>query len=160
MTLFSVQAQEFIEEAELQFELPNDHWKFVERQTHENTTVYTYKRDFILDSAGRKIDPQISFLIEPVDSTLDVVSYSFYKRTKVQFDVVSMFSHEDGTMKFKYGVGYQGKYIDRGLEHRIYLVHGIYNNMGITLIMDTTEEIADIVAPEFLKCLATFDIKN
>ena len=154
------QAQEVIEEAKLQFELPNDHWNFIERQTHESTIVYTYKRDFILDSAGRKIDPQITFLIEPVDSTLDVVSYSMYKRTKVSFDVVSMFSHEDGTMKFKYGVGYEGKYIDRGLEHRIYIVHGIYNKMGITLIMDTTEEIADTVAPEFLKCLATFDVKK
>ena len=92
------QAQEVIEEAKLQFELPNDHWNFIERQTHESTIVYTYKRDFILDSAGRKIDPQITFLIEPVDSTLDVVSYSMYKRTKVSFEVVSMFSHEDGTM--------------------------------------------------------------
>jgi len=155
-----VQAQEVIDEAKLQFELPNDHWNFTERQTYESTIVYTYKRDFILDSAGRKIDPQISFVIEPVDSTLDIVSYSMYKRTNVPFDVVSMFSHEDGTMKFEYGVGYQGKYFDRGLEHRIYLVHGIYNKMGITLIMDTTEEIAEIVAPEFLKCLKTFDTIN
>ncbi len=151
-------AQEIILEAKLQFELPNDHWKFIERQTHENTIVYTYKRDFIIDSEGREINPQISFLIEPVDSALDVVNYSIYKRSQVPFDVVSMFSHEDGTMKFKYGVGYQGKYTDRGLEHRIYVVHGIYNMMGITLIMDTTEEIAGTVGPEFLKCLATFDI--
>lgn len=160
VTQFSLYAQEVIGEAKLQFELPNEHWKFIEQQMHGNTIVYTYKRDPITDSAGRKIDPQISFLIEPVDSTTDVIQYSIYKRSKVPFDIISMFSHEDGTIKFKNGVGYQGKYVDRGLEHRIYLVHGIHNSMGITLIMDTTEEIAEIVAPEFLKCLATLDVKN
>jgi hypothetical protein len=153
-----VNAQESIKEARIQFELPNEHWKFIERQEHENTILYTYKRDYILDSENRKIDPQISFILEPVDSTIDVILYSAYKRSKIPFDVVKVFSHEDGTMKFAYGVGYQGKYEDRGLLHRIYLVHGIYNFMGITLIMDTTEEIADIVAPEFLKSLATFDV--
>ena len=160
LTSFSSKAQEVIEEAKLKFELPNKHWSFIERQTHENTIVYTYKRDYVVDSEGRKIDPQISFLIEPVDSAMDVVNYSIYKRAKVPFEVVSMFSHEDGTTKFMYGIGYQGKYEDRGLEHRIYLVHGIYNSMGITLIMDTTEEVADTVAPEFLKTLGTLDVSE
>ena len=156
-TQFKLNAQETINEAKLEFELPNEHWNFTVRQVHGNKIVYTYKRDFILDSSNRKIDPQISFIIEPVDSTIDIIQYSIFQRSKVPFKVVKVFNHEDGTMKFKYGIGYQGKYEDRGLEHRIYVVHGIYNSMGITLIMDTTEEIADIVAPEFLKCLATFD---
>ena len=157
MTQICVHAQEIVEEAKLQFELPNEHWRFIERKDHGHALVYTYKRDFILDSVGRKIDSQISFLIESVDSTADVVLYSIYKRSKTPFEVVSMFSHEDGTMKFKYGVGYQGKYFDSGLQHRIYVVYGIYNTMGITMVMDTTEEIAEIVGPEFLKTLKTFD---
>jgi hypothetical protein len=157
VTQLKLSAQEMIDEAKLEFELPNEHWSFTVRQVHGNTIVYTYKRDFILDSSNRKIVPQISFIIEPVDSTIDIIQYSILKRSKVPFEVIKMFSHKDGTMKFQYGVGYQGKYEDRELEHRIYVVHGIYNSMGITLIMDTTEEIADIVTPEFLKCLATFD---
>ncbi len=157
---FATSAQEHIKEADLIFKLPNKHWKFKERQEQGTKVVYTYKRDFILDSAGRQIDPQISFILEPVDSSMDVISYSFQKRSQVPFDVVSMFSHEDGTMKFKNGIGYRGKYNDRGLEHRIYIVHGIYKSMGIMLIMDTTEEIAETVAPEFLKFLSTFDRKK
>lgn len=153
----SASAQEIIEEARLSMSLPNEHWKFTEREMHGSTIVYTYKRDFIADSAGRRIDPQISFLIEPVGPDADVVMYSMQKRSAVPFQVVGMFSHEDGTIKFKNGIGYRGTYTDRGLEHRIYVVHGIHNEMGITLIMDTTEEIAHIVAPEFLQCLATLD---
>jgi len=149
---------EVIDEAKIQFELPNEHWRFIEKQNAQKLIIYTYRRDFIIDSSGRKIDPQISFVIEPVDSSLSVIEYSINQRTKMPFDVVSMFNYEDGTMKFQYGVGYQGKYFDRGLEHRIYVVHGIYNTMGITLIMDTTEELAEIVAPEFLQALATFDV--
>ena len=154
----SVFSQEVINEAKIQFELPNKHWKFIEKQNANKLIIYTYRRDFIVDSSGRKIDPQISFLIEPVDSTLSVVEYSIYQRDKGPFDVGSMFNYEDGTMKFQYGIGYQGKYVDRGLEHRIYVVHGIYNSMGITLIMDTSEELAEIVSPEFLKALSTFDV--
>ncbi len=146
-----------IEEAKLKMELPNEHWNFMGKQTQNSVTVYTWRRDYILDSAGRKIDPQISFILEPVDSTMDIVQFSWIKRTKVPFDVVSMFSHEDGTIKFKNGIGYRGTYEDRGLVHRIYLVHGIRNGMGITLVMDTTEELAEIVAPEFLKSLSTLD---
>lgn len=153
----SASAQVIIEEARLSMSLPNDSWSFIEREVHGSTIVYTYKREPIMDSAGRWIDPHISFLIEPVGPDADVVMYSFQKRSAVPFDVVSMFSHEDGTILFKNGIGYRGKYMDRGLEHRIYVVHGIHNEMGITLIMDTTEEIADIVAPEFLQSLATLD---
>ncbi|PJX22779.1 hypothetical protein CAP47_07065 [Psychroflexus sp. S27] len=149
-----------IEEAKLKFKLPNIHWRFTERKTHKDKIIYTYKRDVILDSAGREIDPQITFIIEPVGSNADVIQYSIVKRMATPFDLVDMFTHEDGYMKFKNGVGYQGKYFDRGLEHRIYIVHGINNKMGITLVMDTTEEVSDIVAPEFQKCLSTLDIKK
>jgi|SRR5690625_2471921 len=153
----SISAQEVLEDAKVKFDLPNEHWKFAEKIDNKNVIIYTYKRDYIVDSMGRKIDPQISFILEPVDSSISVIQYSTIKRVKVPFEVVTMFTHEDGMMKFENGIGYQGKYVDQGLEHRIYLVHGINNNMGITVVMDTTEELAHIVAPEFLKSLRSFD---
>lgn len=155
---FRKRSKIIIEEAKIKFALPNTYWSFKEKVNNDSFTVYTYIRDYIVDSAGRKIDSQISIILEPITVDISPIEYSIQKRIELPFDVVNVFSHEDGSMQFEYGVGFQGKYEDRGIEHRIYIVHGIHNNMGIVLIMDTTEELSDIVAPEFLKTLKTLAI--
>ena len=144
-----------IPEAKIRIDLPNNSWHMTSKETNNGVTVYFFKRDPITDSLKRKIIPNIGIIVEKVDEKTDVVTWSVVKRANMPLEVDKMFIHGDGLITFKNAVGYKGRYTD-GLEHTIYVIHAINNNMGIQLIFDSTTSVFDQVDKEFQEVMKSF----
>ena len=143
-----------LKEAKLKIDLPNDSWSLTDKQDNNGMTVYIFKRQPIEDSEGRQIIPNIAVIIEEVDKKLDAVTFSALKRSKVNFEVAEVYTHEGGQIGLKNAVGYKGKYVDKGgLEHTIYVVHGINDRKGLQFICDVTTNVLAQVESEFLTTL-------
>lgn len=157
LTTFGLSTSELtqeLKEAKIKIDLPNDSWFLADKQENKAMTVYYFKRQPIEDDDGRKIIPNIAVIIEDVDKDLDAVTYSTLKRSKVNFEVLKVFTHEGGQIGFQNAVGYKGKYVDQGgLDHTIYIIHGINEKKGIQFICDVTTNILDKVESEFLVTL-------
>jgi hypothetical protein len=81
---------------------------------------------------------------------MDIITWSVNKRGSAPFDVDKVFIHGDGPINFLNAVAYKGKYVDEyKLEHTVYVVHAINNNMGIQVIFDATTSVFDQVDKEF-----------
>ena len=143
-----------LKEAKIKIDLPNDSWYLASRQEVKEMVVYNFKRTPIEDNDGRQIIPNISVIIENVDEDIDAVTYSALKRSKVNFKVSEVYTHEGGRIGLQNAIGYKGTYTDKGgLDHTVYIVHGINNKKGIQLICDTTTDILDKMESEFLMTL-------
>ena len=114
--------------------------------------IYVFKRDPVLDSSNRNVIPNAAVIIEKIDPKTDVVTYSVNKRANGFFDVIQMFTHEDGTINYLNAVGYKGTYTD-ALSHTVYVVHAIHEDKGIQIILDTTTETFPAIDNEFLQVL-------
>jgi hypothetical protein len=85
---------------------------------------------------------------------MDAVTYSALKRSKVNFEVLEVYTHEGGQIGFQNAIGYKGKYVDNGgLDHTIYIVHGVNGKKGFQFICDVTTNILDKVEDEFFMTL-------
>ena len=86
---------ETLETANLQFELPNNKWSLEDKKETNAVTVYFYKREPIINKSGKEIIPTISFVIETIQDSTDIIQYSIAKRMKVPFTVTEVFSSTD-----------------------------------------------------------------
>ena len=151
--LFTDELTQELKEAKIKIDLPNDSWFLANKQEINGLTIYYFKRKPIEDSEGRQIIPNISVIIEDVDKNMDAITYSALKRSKVSFEVSEVFTHENGKINYENAIGYKGKYVDKGLDHTVYVIHGINGKKGLQFICDVTTNILDKVDGEFLTTL-------
>jgi hypothetical protein len=143
-------------EGNVQLNIPNSHWHLQPKQEKNGYTIYVFKRDPVLDSSGRNIIPNAAVIIEKVQPKTDVIIYSVNKRANGGFDVIKVFSHEDGTISYLNAVGYKGTYTDQ-IAHTVYVVHAINGDKGLQIILDTTTETFEALDPEFQRILKSFE---
>lgn len=153
VALDSEELTHHLKEADIKIDMANDAWSLADKQDNSGTVVYIFKRQPIVDAEGRQIIPNIAVIIEAVGSNLDAVTYSSMKRSKVNFEVEEVFTHESGKIRFRNAVGYRGTYADSQLEHTIYVVHGVNGGKGIQLICDATTGVIPEVEGEFFTTL-------
>ncbi len=142
-----------IKEADIRYKLPNDKWHLTSSSTDNFPHVYTYKRTALTDSSGREVIPNIAFIIENVPDTADIVDYSGYKREKLSFEAIDVFSYlsEPKLLKHQYAIGFKGTYTDsKKLKHTIYYVIYIHKGKAVQVVCDVTSEL-------FPKCKGEFD---
>ncbi len=114
--------------------------------------MYTYKRAPITDKNHREIIPNLSFIIEEVADTTDIVLYSIGKRERLKFNVLDAFTalSKPQLLKHKYALGFKGTYTDsKQLEHTIYYVIYIHKGKAIQVVCDVTSELFDSCKAEF-----------
>jgi hypothetical protein len=150
--------QELINEAKISFELPNTYWALTNKKEINDKEVYYYKREPINDSLGRQIIPNISFVVEPIDKKIDVITFSAIKRGQVSFDVIKVLTNEDGFFKLKNAIGYKGTYTDKFGEHTVYVIHTINNKKGVQIIFDVLSELFKEMDTEFLYSMKTLQV--
>lgn len=153
-----------IKAAGLLFEKPNSKWFMNEIKDTNGWRIYVYKREPIIDSAGREIIPNIAFMVETVTDTvsLDVVTYSVSRRGLFPAKTIGMFDWENGNadpkfkytlgfpkMKFKNAMGFIGIYKDWIGDHTVYLVFLLNKHKGVVVIMDMTTELFEKYKKEF-----------
>jgi len=141
-----------IEQAALQFELPNDKWSLLKTQEANSKFIYFYKREPITDKNGNQVVPNISFIVEDVSDSIDVVTFSAFKRLKTPFDVIEVFSAGSNDKRINYGaaVCYKGKYKENEFEHTVYVIHLIKNKKGVQIFFDITSDLFPDYEKEFL----------
>jgi len=145
-------AQVLLEQAGITVSLPNKSWKLHEEKESANSYVCIFKRAALKDTAGNDVIPNIAVISEPVDASIDVVSYSIRLRNKTGFKVTHSLTSSDLKCPYKNLIAYQGTYTDRkGLQHTIYVIYMIKNNVGIQIILDTTTDLFPICDKEFKK---------
>lgn len=152
--LYATDSVYVFKEAHIKLNIPNSHWHLQPRQEKNGMIIYVFKRDPVLDSSNRNVIPNAAVIIEKIDPKTDVVTYSVNKRANGFFDVIQMFTHEDGTINYLNAVGYKGTYTD-ALSHTVYVVHAIHEDKGIQIILDTTTETFPAIDNEFLQILKT-----
>jgi hypothetical protein len=149
LNIFTLFGQEFIEEAKISLNLPNEKWELKDKVDQNGMQIYFFKREPIVDSIGREVIPNISVIVEGVNKNLDVVTYSAMKRSKVNFDVIDVFIRDDGVIDFKNAIGYKGKYVDQFGEHTVYVIHAINNGKGLQIFFDVLTELFNELDNEF-----------
>src|SRR6478609_4488787 len=135
--LFTDELTQELREAKIKIDLPNDSWFLANKQEINGLTIYYFKRK----------------PIEDIDKNMDAITYSALKRSKVSFEVSEVFTHENGKINYENAIGYKGKYVDKGLNHTVYVIHGINGKKGLQFICDVTTNILDKVDGEFLTTL-------
>ena len=149
-----------IKEADLSFKLPNEKWELKDSQKANGKVVYFYKREPIIDSKNRSIIPNISFIIEDVDKSTDVVLYSAQKRLSAPFDVKEVFTYEDSLINYKNAIGYKGIYSDKnGIEHTVFVIHLINEDKGVQIFFDITTELFSEYEDEFITTMQSINKK-
>lgn len=144
-------AQELIEEAHITLNIPKDTWELYEKNNYENKILYAYKRKPVYNKDSIRIIPNIALIIEAVDPMMDVVNFSGIKRFLRQFNIEETFTHEDPRISFESCIAYKGNYEDeRQLHHTVYIVHAVYKNKGVQIIMDSTTDVFHLVEDEFI----------
>ncbi len=155
-----------IKAASLLFEKPNSKWFLKEIKDTCGWTIYSYKREPIIDSEGRSIIPNIAFIVESIPDTvtIDVMQYSIHRRGQFPAKTIGMFSGEGGNsdpkyekqnaagmpkMQYKNAMGFKAIYKDMAGEHSIYLVFLLNKHKGVTVIMDMTSELFEKYGKEF-----------
>jgi hypothetical protein len=161
---YSTGQRDTIKAANLIFQRPNSKWflKYI-KDTNE-WTIYSYKREPIIDSEGRKIIPNIAFMVETIPDTvnIDVVTYSAYRIGYLGIINIGMFNWDTGRpnpefknnisfpkMQNKNAAGFKGIYKDYAGEHTVYVVYIINKKKGVQVIMDMTSELFEKYEKEF-----------
>ena len=156
--------QDTIKAANLIFERPNSKWFLKEIKDTNGWTIYSYKREPIIDSEGRYVIPNISFMVEKIPDTIniDVIKYSVYRRGLFPAKTIGMFTGEGENsgpkyentlsspkMQYKNTVGFIGVYKDGAGEHTVYLNFLLNKQNGVMVIMDMTSELFRKYQKEF-----------
>jgi hypothetical protein len=151
--------KELINEASISIVLPNKKWELKDKQNTNGMNVYYFKREPIKDSLDRDVIPNISIIVEKINDSLDIVSYSILKRMKVNYNVDKVFIHDDGINNFVNAIGYKGSYTDQFGEHTIYVIYAINNQKGIQIFFDVLSCLFDKLDPEFQITLKSLKIE-
>jgi len=145
-----------IPEAHLSIQLPNMEWHLA-THTHDKGGQYTFKRDPIIDSAGRSIIPAIMIFVEDAtkyqqDATLFTITKRgpFMKRG-VSIDKTLIQSDKGYPLTYKNGFFMKASYTQDGIDHILYMINIINKtNQGIQVYLDMTKDIAGKYEQEFL----------
>jgi hypothetical protein len=149
LNILTLSGQEYIEEAKISLNLPNEKWELKDKVNQNGMQIYFFKREPVVDSIGREVIPNISVIVEDVDKNLDVVTYSAMKRSKVNFEVLDVFTQDEGLIDIKNAIGYKGKYVDQYGDHTVYVVHIINNKKGLQIFFDVLTGLFNELDNEF-----------
>jgi hypothetical protein len=120
-------------------------WKLYQNSmTDYGNHLLMFKHIPIKDSLGREIEPVISFIVESVTDSSDVINYSIWKRTQVPFEVKKVMSCD--TINFSWFacpnvIGYEGVYSKVDIIHRVFVVHMRRASVGVQIICDSTDGV-------------------
>lgn len=145
------------------FEIPDtSKWTCVQNElvNKYNKYVLMFKSNPIQDSSGYKIQPVISFIVETVQDSTNIISYSIQKRMQINFKVLKVLKVEDGYFDFPNSIGYEGEYSNEEIKHKVFIVHMIYNNIGVQIICDSTESVINVVEMEMKKFIKSVGINQ
>jgi hypothetical protein len=137
------------------FELPSEKWKLFEKQESKDSrtpTMYMYKREALLDSQSRNVEPVIGVIFETILRDIDVVVYSANRRrgwNLLKLKLEKGFTHEDGLIRLKRAIGWVAKYERAGVEHTVKIVYAKDGEIGLQVIMDVTTDLFSAVESEF-----------
>ncbi len=145
-----------------------DNWfsKQVLNDPERGRSAFMFNRKTIVDEAGVRVSPSVSFIFELVPTPSDenkadfVVAYSVNARTRmtIPFKIDKVYAWADGLFSWQYAIGYKVRYNDDRLEHTVYWVHGLFvdngRTYGVQVIMDSTTSVLPAVEPEFMAMLA------
>jgi len=145
------------------FALPSSKWTFIGEQYNEKmeTSVFSYRREGIVDKSREKVLANISFIFEKVPKNMNLATYSTISLKRgVPLKIKSKFTAVDGLMSLKNAIGYVATFYDPyKKEHTIVLVHAISSGKGMQVIMDITTELAPQVSKEFDYVLKSITFK-
>ena len=140
-----------------------DNWstRQVVNQPERGLSAYIFGRKTIIDEAGDKISPSVSFIFETVDNNLGAVEYSAQSRAKmtIPFYLDEVYTAADKLFSWKKAIGYKAHLMDRGgKEYTLYIVYGIFVDNGRTygaqVIMECKNSVFSEVEPEYKAMLA------
>ncbi len=153
--------QVFIEEGHLAFELPAPQWTFSRRSADPRTGVvlFLYTRGLLLDR--QQPPPNLTIALEKIPAGMDLAAYSAALRASMQvpFRIEKVFTREDGPIRLRDALGYEGRYQLRGVERVVRVVHAQHRDLGIQIIADAPAEAFPAMAPEFAHILKSLAFK-
>jgi len=154
-----------IKEANLTITLPNLSWNLTDNQKDE-TILYTFKRDPIVDRDSNNIIPAIMIYVDEARSYKnDLIMYSIWKQKPfiekgVKIDKILTWQDSDYPLSFKNSIIYKCHYTSNSIDHIFYMIHLLNKQkMGVQIYMDMTNSISDICEKEFVSVIKSIRIK-
>ncbi|MBI5535246.1 MAG: hypothetical protein HY898_21140 [Deltaproteobacteria bacterium] len=147
-----------IDEAKLAVELP-PRWRLVRREVEDVSAIqYGFEREPVQGRGGHVARPYVGVIVKPLapEERNDVIAFSTLCRARVPFEVIRVFTRRDGILGLQNAIGYRGRTQYEGNTHEIFVVHALFRDKGITIIMDTTTEVFQEVERELLQTLVSF----
>ena len=148
--------------SKIYFEAPDTlKWNLDENSMQSSGKYWLqFKHSPILDSLGREIQPVMAIIIEKVDDSLDVITYSIEKRTQIPypFHVEEVLTYENSHFAFQNTVGYKGSYKREDVTHKVFIVHMRHAAVGVEIICDSTDGVYALVEQDMLRFIKAVGI--
>ena len=135
--------------------LPSAKWKVLYEQEIEGANrrgIYGYKRQAILDSEGRPIEPVIGFVFRPVPKDANpIIWIGIYRAKLVKAAGMELVESLNRSLfpGLPLGMGWLTTSEKGGIEHTVKLVGAIDGEVGVQVIMDSTTDVFAAVEQEF-----------
>jgi hypothetical protein len=139
----------------------SSNWSLVnnEMDAKSNKFLLLFKRNPVEDPQGRRIEPVIALICEPVTNSSNVIEYSISKRAQVPFNVKKMLTCQGGDFAYPNSVGYEGEY-DKGVIHNVLIGHLRHKEVGVQIICDATDGVYSKVEQDMRNFLRSVNFKE
>jgi len=146
-----------------------DNWTSRQIKTlpDKGVSAFIFGRTAIIDGAGEKISPSVSFIFEPVSNQQIAAEYAMAKATSIKSSINAtidkVYEPDDKLFPWSRAIGYKLHYNEKnGKEHTVYMVNGLFahndRTYGVQVIMDTTTSVLPAVESEFTAMLTNLSV--
>jgi len=126
-----------------------------------NKGVLMFKREPILDSKKRPIEPIMAIIYERVPASIDVIEYSvsmlLTKPYQINRELLGGYPDHSSDM---HAVVFKGEYVRDSVKHTVFLGYIVYEQIGIEIIADATEEVFGKTKSDMAAFLKSVNIKK
>lgn len=140
----------------LSFSLP-DSWD-IDNKLHLSSVdfgreTYIFYRNNVVDINSRNVSPKITIIFETLPGKVDIKTYSEETLAKWQGDFLLNIKIVDpGSLGLDLSrtLAYETQFMFEDTEYTQYIIHAIYQTMGVEIIMESKSEMFVDIESEFL----------
>ena len=153
----------------IKFTIPDEKvWKLVQETTPSENSKGSlmFKRTPITGPKGLEVEPVLALIFEQVTEPIDTIVYSanglmsHSEKFNLKWNLLGSYPEYSSD---QHAVVYKAEYTKSGFLHKVYLCYILYNNLGVQIIADSTDDVFDQVDEDmraFIKSVVVQESTN
>ena len=132
----------------LSYTLPSNNWNLVKSSNTDEGLFYIYVRT--TDQDKNTGIASMAIVGELLSNNIDVINYSIKLRESTSYNIIKLYSPDDKLFDLNNCIGYLAENTDaQGKHHKLLILHLVYKDKGIQIVLETVNENFLKLEPEF-----------